>query len=132
MIKIKEINSYFNFLINDFGFSGPISYHYVHEMHDDFIREDMAVKLIYDGDYFCYLYNIMQSYGQRQKDSGSKIVSLALLISWIIIGIGIWYVFFRNPSPTSNPQQEITHQGTEVNTNTGTQNTHYYGEKILA
>lgn len=74
----------------------------------------------------------MQSYRPRRKDSNSKIITMALIISRIIIGGGIWYVFFKDTGPVTPTDLIKDDTGTGIN-NTGWDSiTHYYGEKILA
>jgi len=52
------INKYFNFLVTDFNFEKPVIYTYIREQHTDYIKENIVVKIIYDGGYWCNLIRI--------------------------------------------------------------------------
>ncbi len=50
---IDPVIKYFNFLVTDFGFMPPITYNYVREIHTDYIKDNIIIKIIFDGSYFC-------------------------------------------------------------------------------
>ena len=45
------IDKYFGFLESDFGFKKMPEYNYVREIHNDYIKDNIIIKLIYDGSY---------------------------------------------------------------------------------
>ena len=47
-----SINKYFGFLVNDYGFIKIPQYSYVREIHSDFIKDNIIIKLVYDGTYW--------------------------------------------------------------------------------
>lgn len=46
-----EIDKYFGFLVKKHGFIKVSEYNYVREVHNDYIKNDIVIKLIFDGDY---------------------------------------------------------------------------------
>ncbi len=46
-----EVNNYFGFLVKEHGFIKIPEYNYVREVHNDYIKNDIVIKLIFDGDY---------------------------------------------------------------------------------
>ncbi len=52
------VDKYFNFLITEFNFKGPITYNFYREIHTDYIKDNIVVKIVYDGDYWCDLIKI--------------------------------------------------------------------------
>jgi hypothetical protein len=47
----SKIEIYFGFLVKEHGFIKIPEYNYVREVHNDFIKNDIVIKLIFDGDY---------------------------------------------------------------------------------
>ena len=45
------IDRYFGFLESDFGFKKMPEYNYVREIHNDYIKDNIIIKLIYEGSY---------------------------------------------------------------------------------
>lgn len=48
----EEINIYFNFLETEYFFKKLPEYNFVREVHNDFIKDNIIVKIIYEGDYY--------------------------------------------------------------------------------
>ena len=46
------LNKYFGFLSTEQNFKGPFTYNYVREVHTDYIKGDLIVKITYEGDYW--------------------------------------------------------------------------------
>lgn len=55
---------YFSFLVTDFGFKRIPEYQFVREVHQDYIKNDIAVKIIYEGSY------IVEVLRNLESDSG--------------------------------------------------------------
>jgi len=55
MIADLVVNEYFDFLITDYNFKTPVTYNYAREVHTDYIKENIIVKIIYEGAYWCEL-----------------------------------------------------------------------------
>ncbi|MBN2611453.1 MAG: hypothetical protein JXB00_07850 [Bacteroidales bacterium] len=49
------INKYFGFLVANFKFQGPYSYQYVREYHTDYVKGNLIVKVVYEGDFWVSL-----------------------------------------------------------------------------
>ncbi len=48
----EEINICFNFLETEYFFKKLPEYNFVREVHNDFIKDNIIVKIIYEGDYY--------------------------------------------------------------------------------
>lgn len=46
------IMNHFDFLVQKFNFIKIPEYQFVREVHNDFVRENLIVKIVYDGNYF--------------------------------------------------------------------------------
>ena len=89
-----DVNRFFGFLENDFGFTKIKPYGYSREFHSDYIKENLIVKVCYDGGFFVnilktkttekdlltntkrtvdYNFNFFKSYDLRQLDIDKKI-----------------------------------------------------------
>ncbi len=55
MITDLAVKEYFDFLITDYKFKTPVTYNYIREVHTDFIKDDIVVKVVYEGAYWCEL-----------------------------------------------------------------------------
>jgi hypothetical protein len=51
----NSIDKYFGFLERDFGFQKIPEYNYVREIHNDYIKDNLIIKLIYEGSYIVVL-----------------------------------------------------------------------------
>ncbi len=49
------IEKFFDFLITDFDFKGPFSYPYVREYHTDYVRGNLIISVMYEGDFWAGL-----------------------------------------------------------------------------
>lgn len=98
MVNIDEVvEKYFNFLVIDFGFTKVSPYGYSRENHFDYIKENLIVKIVYDGDYWVsilkskktevglisekkrttdYDFRFFKRYDLRQLDLDKKIYNL--------------------------------------------------------
>lgn len=47
-----NIDNYFSFLEKSFGFSKIPEYGYSRELHNDYVKNEIIIKIIYDGDYW--------------------------------------------------------------------------------
>ena len=58
IIKTKEeyfkvqMEKYFGFLVTNFGFIKFTEYQIPHEVHNDFIKHNLIIKIVYDGGYW--------------------------------------------------------------------------------
>ncbi len=52
---IYNVYKYFDFLITDFGFSRIKDYSYSREEHTDYVKKNLIIKVIYDGDFWVEL-----------------------------------------------------------------------------
>ncbi len=48
----KDLKKYFGFLEMEFGFRKIPEYQYVREVHNDYIKNDLIIKLIYEGSFW--------------------------------------------------------------------------------
>ena len=55
MMTDLNVQKYFNFLVTEYNFNKPVTYNYVKEIHTDYIKENIVVKIIYEGTYSCAL-----------------------------------------------------------------------------
>jgi len=46
------LDKYFGFLLTEQHFKGPYTYNYVREVHTDYVKGDLIVKISYEGDYW--------------------------------------------------------------------------------
>jgi hypothetical protein len=89
-----NVERYFDFLVTDFGFTKVTPYGYSREIHFDYIKENLVVKICYDGGFFVsilkskttendllickkrtidYDFNFFKHYDLRQLDIDKKI-----------------------------------------------------------
>jgi len=47
----KDIDKYFGFLVTEFGYTKIPQYQYVREIHTDFIKDNLIIKLIFEGNF---------------------------------------------------------------------------------
>lgn len=47
----KVLKKYFNFLVEEYGFIRIPQYQYGREIHSDYIKDDLIIKLVYEGSY---------------------------------------------------------------------------------
>jgi hypothetical protein len=46
------LDKYFGFLSTEQNFKGPYTYNYVREVHTDYVKGDLIVKIAFEGDYW--------------------------------------------------------------------------------
>lgn len=51
----NSIDKYFGFLERDFGYKKIPEYNYIREIHNDYIKDNLIIKLIYEGSYIVVL-----------------------------------------------------------------------------
>ena len=49
--KKKDLKRYFDFLVDEYGFIKIPQYQYGREIHSDYIKDDLIIKLVYEGSY---------------------------------------------------------------------------------
>ena len=53
-----EIKRYFGFLEKEYGFKKLPQYNYVRELHTDFIKDNIIVKIIFEGSYIIEVFKL--------------------------------------------------------------------------
>ena len=64
------IDKYFSFLEKDFGFFKIPEYQYVREIHTDYMKGDLIIKLIYEGSYVLEILKLRRT--EKALSSGQK------------------------------------------------------------
>jgi hypothetical protein len=71
----------------------------------------------------------MQRRQLQKKDKSTNIVSIALVVSWIVIFIGVWWVFYGQKTVTQ--PTNLIEENNQEEVDEDKQKTYYIGEKIL-
>jgi hypothetical protein len=50
-ILFEDIGKYFGFLVTEYGFTKIPEYSCVREIHNDFIKKDIIINIVYEGNY---------------------------------------------------------------------------------
>ncbi len=66
----NSINKYFGFLESDFGFKKIPEYNYAREIHNDYIKNDLIIKITYEGSFYVEL--IKSKVPEKDFPEGSK------------------------------------------------------------
>lgn len=52
---IIDMNNHFSFLTEKFGFIKIPEYNFVREIHNDYVKDNLIIKIIYDGGFWIYI-----------------------------------------------------------------------------
>lgn len=116
------VDKYFNFLITEFNFKGPITYNFYREIHTDYIKDNIVVKIVYDGDYWCDLIKIKGGskdilFREKRIVDIDRKKLIHYKISDLDINRNLYHCIFNDNSNSNYPEKKLWYYSTLLKKN---------------